>query len=807
MGWDACLVGLCDPQQELWELVLRMDTINGEKVTVPWGAAGRPGPLMRQVILEGPRLILRGQPDEADSGLIPFGSETRRSASLMFAPMPIGERVVGIVSIQSYTRHAYTQNDLTTLQALADHCGGALNRIQAGEALAQHAGLAALGANVGMALTRSGSLQEVLRHCAEALVKHLDAAFARVWTLNEAEQVLELQASAGIYTHLDGSHGRVPVGQFKIGLIAQERKPHLTNSVIGDPRVNDQEWARREGMVAFAGYPLLVEDRVIGVMALFARHPLSDTTLTALGSVADAIAVGIERKRAEEALRENERRFRATFEQAAVGMSHVLPEGRFKRVNQKFCDITGYSRDELLARTIQDITHPDDLQADLKQVRRLLAGEIQTYSMEKRYIRQDGSQVWVELTVSLVRKSGGEADYFIAVIEDITNRRSLEMQLRQSQKMEAVGQLAGGVAHDFNNILAAMMMQTELADLVEATPPEVRETLRDIRAAAERAANLTRQLLLFSRRQVMQPRLLDLNEVVTGLAKMLQRIIREDVRLQLHLHSAPLMIYADAGMLDQLLMNLAVNARDAMPNGGRLLIETAEKTFAEEQVRLNPEATPGRYAWLSVSDTGCGISHEVLPRIFEPFFTTKEAGQGTGLGLATVFGIVKQHRGWIKVYSEPGQGTNFQVFLPTSDASPEELADEAVQLKPHGGTETVLVVEDDAAVRMLTRVTLERQGYRVLEAANGVEAHEVWQRHRGEIALLLTDLVMPGSLSGRELARQLQVDRPELKVIFTSGYSLEIAGQELKLKAGQNFVQKPCPPYQLLDTIRHILES
>jgi CheY-like chemotaxis protein len=267
------------------------------------------------------------------------------------------------------------------------------------------------------------------------------------------------------------------------------------------------------------------------------------------------------------------------------------------------------------------------------------------------------------------------------------------------------------------------------------------------------------------------------------------------------------MIYADAGMFDQLLMNLAVNARDAMPKGGELIIETAVRTVDDEQVRLYPEATPGRCVWLGVSDTGEGIPSEILPKIFEPFFTTKEAGKGTGLGLATVFGVVKQHRGWIKVYSEAGKGTTFQIFLPASDASAEVSTKEAAKPGSRGGAETILLAEDDASLRMLTRATLERNGYRVLEAVNGVEARQIWTEHQSRIALLLTDLVMPGGVDGRELAAHLRTQNPKLKVIFTSGYSAEIAGRELKLQAGQNFVQKPCPTVQLLETVRNCLDS
>lgn len=298
-----------------------------------------------------------------------------------------------------------------------------------------------------------------------------------------------------------------------------------------------------------------------------------------------------------------------------------------------------------------------------------------------------------------------------------------------------------------------------------------------------------------------------MNEVVTSLAKMLQRIIGEDVRLQLHLHATPLMTRADEGMLGQVLLNLAVNARDAMPKGGQMLIETAEKTVDESLARLNPDAAPGRYVCLIVSDTGCGIPPEVLPRIFEPFFTTKEPGKGTGLGLATVFGIVKQHHGLLKVDSKPGQGVNFQIFLPAGIATAAELPGAEARPKPREGTETIFLVEDEWAVRTLTRAILTRYGYKVLEAPNGIEALKLWQVHRGTVALLVTDLVMPEGLSGQELARRLQADQPRLKVIYISGYSAEIAGQDLQLRSGDNFVQKPFSPDQLLGAIRHSLDE
>ena len=379
------------------------------------------------------------------------------------------------------------------------------------------------------------------------------------------------------------------------------------------------------------------------------------------------------------------------------------------------------------------------------------------YDEEYRIVRADGGVRWIHDRAFPVRNAAGQVERIVGVARDITAHRQVEEQFRQAQKMEAIGQFAGGIAHDFNNMLAAIMMQTELTLMEENLPVVVNQGLQEIRVAAKKASHLTRQLLLYSCRQVMQSCELDLNEAVTSVSRMLQRLLREDVQLQLQLHPSALIIKADAGMLDQVLMNLAVNARDAMPEGGLLLIETGEKWVDEDFVRLNPDAAPGRYVWLSVSDTGGGIPPEVLPRIFDPFFTTKDPGKGTGLGLATVFGIVKQHHGWIKVVSEPGRGAKFQIFIPASGATSKARVGAATQPQPRGGTETILLAEDEPSVRAVTRRLLEHCGYRVLEAANGAEALQVWQQHPASVALLLTDIVMPGGMTGLQLARRLQV--------------------------------------------------
>jgi len=512
-----------------------------------------------------------------------------------------------------------------------------------------------------------------------------------------------------------------------------------------------------------------------------------------------------ERKLVELRLRESEDRFRQLAENIQEVFWMTDPSRRqFLYVSPAYEKLWGRSCASLYQSPGDWLAavHPDD---------RTRVAETMTTTQPPgpceetyRILRPDGTVRWIHDRAYPVRDGTGQVQRLVGTAEDITEARQLEAQLRQSQRMEAVGQLAGGVAHDFNNILAAIMMQADLAFDMAERPAEVRDLLTDIKTATERASNLTRQLLAFSRRQVLQTRVIDLNDVVTSLTKMLERILGEDVDLQLKLHPHPLLTRADAGMLDQVLMNLVVNARDAMPTGGRLTIETSTG-LTEEPSGAAGEAARGRYICVSVTDTGTGIEPQHLPRIFEPFYTTKDPSKGTGLGLATAFGIVKQHGGSLTVDSVVGKGSTFQVMLrPTEDeesASPE-LPNRAVA---RGGGETILVVEDEATVRQLTRRTLERAGYRVLEASDAIEALRIWQQHHNAIDLLMTDIVMPEGVNGRELAERLHAHKPGLRVILTSGYSADIAGQDLSLRPGHAFLQKPATPRHLLACVRRCL--
>jgi signal transduction histidine kinase len=426
---------------------------------------------------------------------------------------------------------------------------------------------------------------------------------------------------------------------------------------------------------------------------------------------------------------------------------------------------------------------------------------------------------WPERLVPAVRRAVREAEERRRRREaEIELRRSqeqslamqkrLEEQLRQAQKMEAIGQLAGGVAHDFNNILTVIHGHAELLLAEGGLEEKAAHSVRQMSQAAARAATLTRQLLAFSRRQVIQPRLLDMNEIVGNITKMLSRIMGEDVALQLQYASGPAPVQADVGMMEQVLLNLVVNARDAMPQGGRLVLTVAVVEVEAARLDQHPAGRAGRFVCLSVADTGCGIAPDNLGRIFEPFFTTKEVGRGTGLGLATVYGIVNQHQGWVEVQSALGKGSTFTVFLPWSDAVPAApLEDRSLSSPPRGGNELILVVEDEAPLRELVGQCLARCGYRILLAESGAKALELWAAHRDEISLVLTDLVMPDRMNGRQLADRLQAERPELKVLFTSGYSADVVGKDFVLRPGLNYLQKPFQPQTLGAIVRACLNG
>lgn len=545
----------------------------------------------------------------------------------------------------------------------------------------------ALRGDVNSALSDSnGSLSTILQRCADAIAQHLDAPLARIWTLNEDEEVLELQASAGLYTDTDDSHSRIPVGASVVGLIAQERRKYVTNEVQSDGWVGFKEWPGLEDAVGFAGFPLIVEDRLVGVVAIFTRQRFAEDTLDAIGSVADLISQGIEHKRVQETL-------------------HLTEE-----------------------------------------------------------------------------------------------------QLRQSQKLEAVGQLAGGIAHDFNNLLTVITGYSDLLLRGLKAEDPVRLKVEEIKKAGERAASLTRQLLAFSRKQVLQPKLLKLNAIVSDVERLLRRLIGEDIDLLTIPEPLLGQIKADPGQIEQIIVNLAVNARDAMPQGGKLTIETSNVYLDNEYARNHSTIRPGNYVMLAITDTGTGMDSLTQARMFEPFFTTKTQGKGTGLGLSTVYGIVKQSEGNIWVYSELGKGTTFKVYLPRVDEVALIRAAQETFSELQPGRETVLLTEDEEPVRRLTRTILEMNGYQVLEAASGDEALLIYKQHGGRIDLIITDVVMP-KMGGRELAQSLVALSPGVKVLYLSGYTDDAIVRHGLLDQKMAFLQKPFTPDSLLRKMREVLDA
>jgi two-component system cell cycle sensor histidine kinase/response regulator CckA len=560
--------------------------------------------------------------------------------------------------------------------------------------------------------------------------------------------------------------------------------------------------------VDWIGAPLKSGQQCFGVIAVQSYHEnirYTDRDRELLDFVSQHLAGAILRKRNEDALRESEQRYRTMVQSAVYGIYRSDRSRHFLEVNPALVKMLGYdSAAEVLALDVSRDVYADADERSTLMQRYVRGGRIE--GIEVRWKRRDGRLITVRLSGRAVLKPDGTFDSFEMIAEDVTERRSLEDQLRQSQKMEAVGRLAGGVAHDFNNLLTVIKGYTELMLEHFGESDPLRNELDEIRKAADRAAALTRQLLAFSRQQVLAPKVLDLNTVVSNMDKLLRRLLGADIDLQTRLDPQIGRIKADPSQIEQVIMNLAVNARDAMPIGGKLTILTANVDLDEGFVREHVGARPGSYVMVSVADTGVGMSEEVRQRIFEPFFTTKEAGKGTGLGLSTVYGIVKQSGGYVWVASELGFGTDFRVYLPRVDATADPGVSRQKPVDVFFGNETVLLVEDEDGVRALVRQVLQKHGYRVLEARNGGEALLHCERYEGEIELLLTDVVLE-QMSGPELAKRLLTLRPQMKVLFISGYTDDSVLKSGDLGPGTAFLQKPFTTEALAKKIRHVLNG
>jgi PAS domain S-box-containing protein len=749
--WDNFAIDLYSSERDEVFSLLNIATVDGNRVELPQSIQSQTTTnVVKRVIQRGAELFV---PD----------ATKQNSATIMLAPIRKGSRVIGVLFIQGQVPGVYTNRDLETLQVLADHCGGALERLRAEQALREN--------------------QQRFRDLFE---NSPDAIFVEDFNAN----VLDVNPPA---CALHGLRRQELMGK---------------NAVDDLAPANHREEARRDFQKLTRGELSRIEaesrraDGKIIPVEVRASRIQYDSQPAVLLHVRDIT----ERRAAEAALRSSEILFRSVWENSADGMRLTDEDGMIVAVNGAYCKLVGLQASALEGKPFTVVyaesENHKEMLARHREFFRIRAGE---RKIEHRYTLQSGQTVTLEINDSFI-ESHSQSLLLLSLFRDVTLQRRLEEQLRQAQKMEAIGQLAGGVAHDFNNILvvihghASLLMASNLDDTAVNSAQKITQ-------AAERAAGLTRQLLTFSRRQLIQPKKLDMNKIVGNMTDMLGRLLGEDIALQLNYSPSSAMIEADAGMMEQVLLNLAVNARDAMQRGGQLTVRISIVEINDTHVQRHPEARVGKFVCVSKSDTGSGISSENLSRIFEPFFTTKEVGKGTGLGLATVYGIVKQHQGWIEVESRIGKGTTFRVYIPYVGSEETGAEKPTTQITVRGGTETILLVEDERPVRELVARILQKYGYKVFQAGTGAEAIEIWPDHKEEIHLLLTDLIMPGNMNGRELAEKLWVERPELKVIFTSGYSADIVGKDFKLEPEVNFLQKPYHPQTLGLTVRRCLDG
>jgi len=512
------------------------------------------------------------------------------------------------------------------------------------------------------------------------------------------------------------------------------------------------------------------------------------------------------RRQAEKKLNRSEEQYRTILQDLDDSYFEVDLAGNMTFFNDATCRTLGYTEDELMGMNNRSYMDKENAEKVSQAFSKIYTTGIPSKGFDYEIIKKDGSKRTIEIAVSLIKDSGGQRIGFKAICRDITERKTLEAQLHQSQKMEAIGTLAGGVAHDFNNLLTTILGYADFAlSSIDKDNPLYGD-IEEIKEAGNRAVSLTSQLLAFSRKQIIQPKILDLNEGIQEIEKMLRRLIGENIELHTTLESGLRMVHADPGQIDQVTMNLAVNARDAMPQGGKLIIETANVDLTSDYFRdRGLDDRQGPYVMLAVSDTGIGMDEETQAHIFEPFFTTKALGKGTGLGLSTVYGIVKQSGGFIWAYSEPGQGTAFKIYFPEVRGKATQKKEEYAGIETLNGSETVLVVEDDDLLRKMAEKVLRHYGYEVLIAQDGREALSLSTNHNGLIHIMVTDVVMPG-MSGREVAEHLQPLRSEMQVLYMSGYTDKVIVSQQVLDPETDFLQKPFAPEDLVRRIREILD-
>jgi PAS domain S-box-containing protein len=746
--WDDFSLDLYSASRDETASLLTITTVGGKRVEIPPASLPQTdNSLVRRVIEHGAELVS----DDTQGGIT------------MVTPIRKGLKVIGVLFIHGRRSHSYNEHDLVTLQMLADQCGGALQRVQVEEELRQS----------------QRRFRDLFQNSPDAI--YVEDLQGKVLDVNPSASTLQRMSREQLI-------GKNSIDELLAPARRETARAIFPRLVSGEISRIESEGLRGDGQL------VPVEIRV--------GHIEYDDRPALLFHVRDIT----ERNAAEATLRNSETLFRSVWENSVDGMRLTDEHGIIVATNSAFCRLVGMSHEQLEDQPFTIIFSPaTDREALLRQHREMFRnGEVRE-KRESEIMLHDDRKVVFEIADSYV-ESNGKPRLLLSLFSDITVQKQMEEQLRQSQKLEAIGQLAGGIAHDFNNILTIILGHASLLTLSKLEPKAM-ISAKQIKQAAERAAGLTRQLLTFGRKHIFNTRPVDLNQAVGKTSDMLSRLLGEDITLTINPARHPAIVEADTGMLEQILLNLSVNSRDAMPRGGQLTISIDECVVDAEHVRRFSEARPGNFIRLSHVDTGCGIPPENIPHIFEPFFTTKEIGKGTGLGLATVFGIVKQHNGWIEVESEPDKGACFRIFLPASTQPITQSEQYDPQLHSQDGTETVLVVEDEHDLREIVTHTLLHHGYHVFQAADGNNALAIWRDQKNNIDLVFTDVIMPGGINGRELADRLWADKPDLKIIFSTGYGANALGPNFKPDPATNYLSKPYLPQSLISLVRRCLDQ
>lgn len=738
------------------------------------------------------------------------------TASELAVPIKARGRVIGVIDVQSVVRDAFEEEDVSTIEDLADQTAATIENAGLYEEAQQQTkdliSLYEAGQLFSSTLDHEAVLQEITRRCVEAL--DVDTALLRLVEADRLEVRGSCYRDPAEKEEVERLLTETPirVGEGIAGKVAQTGEPAMSGSApvaaVTLPGFVDYLTERRWLVV-----PMKVRERIIGVLTFIGRNSalsFSQRQLTLAHGIANQAAIAIENarlfqeaRRTNTALRESEERFRTLFHGVPVGLYRSTPDGEVLEANQALVQMLGYPDIQTLqaANAVSLYTVHQDRDAWQVIVERAKSPS----GTNVRLRRWDGTVIWAQDNARAVSDESGRVLYYEGSLQDITEQKALEEQLRHSQKMEAVGRLAGGVAHDFNNILTTIRGYVEL--ILRSLKPEdpLCTRLKVIEREAERASTLTRQLLTFGRRQALELTAIDINETVLNLGKLLERTLGESIRLRtLEPGAFSMYVMADGSAIQQIILNLCLNARDAMPAGGELTLSTRAVIFNPAFVTLHPWAEPGHYVVLSVADTGVGMDKQTQERAFEPFFTTKE--RGTGLGLSMVYALVRQHRGFIHLASEPESGTTFEIYLPRILEKPAQQESQPTRGPLARRSETILVAEDEEAVRELLQSILEERGYTVLVASNGREALRVFNSANAAVQLVLLDMVMP-EMGGIEVCKELRPRHPDLKFLFMSGYSLDGAKGEFLRDTHAEFIKKPFSSAEITLKVRQVLDG